>query len=165
MKKLNRKGFTLVELLAVIIVLAIVVGITIPAVLGTINGSKNKACGVAVEAAQKYLENQLVIYNTDTSMATPAFASKGNNLAVQKSGNDKYYTLNDDEKKMVGFKLTNVTEVRATNNGDGTFCVEIKSIPETSEYYSTEYWTKSVNASSTIISAKTTAKNKSSHCS
>lgn len=164
MKKLNRKGFTLVELLAVIIVLAIVVGISIPAVLGTINGSKNKACGVAVEAAQKYLENQLVIYNTDTSMATPAFAAEGNNLAVQKSGTDKYYVLNDDEKKMVGLKLSNVTKVYATNNGDGTFCVEIVNIPETSEYYSTEYWNKTVNTSSTTISAKTGAKNKSSHC-
>ena len=36
MKRLNRKGFTLVELLAVIVILAIVVGITIVTVLKTI---------------------------------------------------------------------------------------------------------------------------------
>ena len=36
MKKLNRKGFTLVELLAVIVILAIVVGITLVTVLPTL---------------------------------------------------------------------------------------------------------------------------------
>lgn len=40
---MNRKGFTLVELLATIIVLAIVVGITVPSVSGIIRKSKEKS--------------------------------------------------------------------------------------------------------------------------
>ena len=42
-KKMNNKGFTLVELLAVIIILAIVVGITIPAVLTMVDEARKKA--------------------------------------------------------------------------------------------------------------------------
>lgn len=39
---MNKKGFTLVELLATIIIIAVVAGITIPVALGTINKSKKK---------------------------------------------------------------------------------------------------------------------------
>ena len=39
--KLNRKGFTLVEVLAVIVIIALLGGIAIPNILSTINTSKN----------------------------------------------------------------------------------------------------------------------------
>lgn len=42
MKKLNKKGFTLVELLAVIVVLALILVITVPTVLSAMNNSKKK---------------------------------------------------------------------------------------------------------------------------
>ena len=58
MKKLNNKGFTLVELLAVIIILAIVVGITIPSITSVINNSKNSSLGIATESAYDYLKDQ-----------------------------------------------------------------------------------------------------------
>jgi len=58
MEKLNRKGFTLVELLAVIIILAIVVGITIPAVLTTTNKAKEKAFQNAAMSASDWFERQ-----------------------------------------------------------------------------------------------------------
>ena len=58
MKKLNRKGFTLVELLAVIIILAIVVGITIPAVLTTTNKAKEKAFQTAADSAADWFDRQ-----------------------------------------------------------------------------------------------------------
>ena len=51
MKKLNRKGFTLVELLAVIIILAVVVGITIPAILTTTGNAKKKAAQNAAKVS------------------------------------------------------------------------------------------------------------------
>ncbi len=55
-----KKGFTLVEMLAVIIILGILVGIIAPAVVNTINESKQKAYNTTIEsvksAAKSYME-------------------------------------------------------------------------------------------------------------
>ena len=58
MKKLNRKGFTLVELLAVIIILAIVVGITIPAVLTMVDNARKKAGSDAAAVVADWVDKQ-----------------------------------------------------------------------------------------------------------
>ena len=58
MKKINRKGFTLVELLAVIIILAVVVGITIPAILTTTGNAKKKAAQNAANVAADWFDRQ-----------------------------------------------------------------------------------------------------------
>lgn len=58
MKKLNRKGFTLVELLAVIVILAIVVGITLVTVLPTLSSARVKAFESAVETVRDYIQSQ-----------------------------------------------------------------------------------------------------------
>lgn len=67
MKKLNRKGFTLVELLAVIIILAIVVGISIPAVLTTTNNAKKKAFDTALASTTDWVERQYQVAVSDLS--------------------------------------------------------------------------------------------------
>ena len=58
MKRLNRKGFTLVELLAVIVILAIVVGIALTTVLPTLKQSRNNAFQLTANTAGDYLEKQ-----------------------------------------------------------------------------------------------------------
>ncbi len=78
MKRLNKKGFTLVELLAVIIILAIVVGITIPAVLTTTNKAKEKAASTATEVAADWFDRQYQVVatglnGTGIAAADPAF--------------------------------------------------------------------------------------------
>ena len=164
MKKLNRKGFTLVELLAVIIVLAIVVGISIPAVTSTIATSKNKTCGVAVEAAQKWLETQVALYNTDSSTASDKFTTFYSSTSITS-------ITAADKIKALGFKTTNVDKVNITKNSDDTVCVEIAEIPQSSEYYSTTYWSNRTSTSSSGTrnyaepkTGESAPKNKSSHC-
>ncbi len=58
MRKLNRKGFTLVELLAVIVILAIVVGIALTTVLPTLKKSRQEAFNLTANTAADFLEKQ-----------------------------------------------------------------------------------------------------------
>ena len=62
MKKLNRKGFTLVELLAGIRILAVVVGITIPAILTTTGNAKKKAAQNAANVSADWFDRQYQSY-------------------------------------------------------------------------------------------------------
>ncbi len=54
---MNRRGFTLVELLATIIVLAVVVGITIPVTINGINKAKKKQQDILVANIQSAVAN------------------------------------------------------------------------------------------------------------
>ncbi len=65
MKKLNKKGFTLVELLAVIVVLALIMILTVPTVLDQMNSARQSSfllyAGKMIEAAQAKYESQMLL--------------------------------------------------------------------------------------------------------
>ena len=93
MKKLNRKGFTLVELLAVIVILAIVVGITMVTILPTLENSRKKAFDTAVETISNYIQDQHDMsllsedlrgstYNSAVGEATEGDGNTGNLLTT-----------------------------------------------------------------------------------
>lgn len=95
MKKLNRKGFTLVELLAVIVILAIVVGITLVTVLPTLQKSRDKAFQLTADTAAEYYQKQYDLYTTGyiTSFATSGdvdYVAAGLKASNYKSG---YYNI------------------------------------------------------------------------
>ena len=138
-KRLNNKGFTLVELLAVIIILAIVVGISIPSITSIINGSKNSALGVATESAYDYIRDQYDIYNIDPSAASSLvkeiIAAPGGTLTITEEA--KLETL--------GFKKENVETVIAKVAHDAStntaqICVTVTKIKPAGEYFITSYW-------------------------
>lgn len=169
MKKLNRKGFTLVELLAVIIILAIVVGITIPAITNIINDSKNNALGVAVDAAEKYLSDQYSFMQLDAANVQKDFNDWFGSSSATYDSTTKAYksTLTSSSNKAIieamGFNAEDVTTVEIVVYEAGGACVKVTNIPNTSQYYSTEFWTAAASGASGFT-AKTTAENTSKGC-
>jgi type IV pilus assembly protein PilA len=56
----NNKGFTLVELLAVIVVLAIILAIAVPRVISVINGAKADSFKASVDMLASGLKNAVI---------------------------------------------------------------------------------------------------------
>ena len=135
MKKLNRKGFTLVELLAVIIILAIVVGITIPAVLSTVNGAKTKAFHTAAETSADWLERQYQLYTIDSN-------SDGLNGSWKNSFNsltaaNRQITISDAGIiESAGLKTSNIASIKAYVSTTGRVCV-VLTAQQNGDYYGT----------------------------
>ena len=138
MKKLNRKGFTLVELLAVIIILAIVVGITIPAVLTTISNTRNKAAQSAVDSVADWIDRQYqasLVGDNDVAKVDAIWSGKCTdtttegrigcaidadllNAAGVKATN---FSIDDDNDKIYIMISTGRSCVQLTTNSDGDY--------------------------------------------
>ena len=89
MKRLNRKGFTLVELLAVIVILAIVVGITLVTILPTLKKSRQEAFELTAQTAADFVEKQyqLSLIGEATTLASfPTTATALTSTQVQAAG-------------------------------------------------------------------------------
>lgn len=116
----NKKGFTLVELLAVIIILGVLLMIAVPAVQNVIKKTKNNAtqkqAELFIDAAKKMAiideaTSDMVIYklrDLDSSVDTNRFT--GMVVALKENGSYKYYIyLNDSvNKKTIGNNDNNI---------------------------------------------------------
>lgn len=116
----NKKGFTLVELLAVIVILGVLLMIAVPAVQNVIKKTKNNAtqkqAELFIDAAKKMAiideaTSDMVIYklrDLDSSVDTNRFT--GMVVALKENGSYKYYIyLNDSvNKKTIGNNDNNI---------------------------------------------------------
>lgn len=101
MKRLNRKGFTLVELLAVIVILAIVVGITLVTVLPTLKKSRQEAFNLTAQTAADYVEKQYQLSLVGSNIS-------GNTLEIQDFGSStKPHDITASDFEKAGLKAKN----------------------------------------------------------
>ena len=86
--KLNKKGFTLVELIVVLVILAILLAILVPSLIGWINRARDRQ--VLISARNVYLAGQTVIaehYGVNNGYPTLSDASfRGNVDTLAKVG-------------------------------------------------------------------------------
>ena len=68
----NKKGFTLVELLAVIVILAIILAIAVPGISGIINSAKKGSFESDVKMIITGIEYSVLESSVDTSVTVPA---------------------------------------------------------------------------------------------
>ena len=66
---MNKKGFTLVELLAVIVILAIILAIAVPSITGILNSAKRSAFQADVKLIIKGIEYKMLERDAGTTVA------------------------------------------------------------------------------------------------
>lgn len=118
MKKLNKKGFTLVELLAVIVVLAIIMVLTLPTIMNSMNSARQStfllyASRMLDTAADKYQSDALLnggesCYEIKTlnNETTSKYTGR---VLISNNGNTMIIQMYDDNYQ-IGFKVATNSE-------------------------------------------------------
>lgn len=111
---MNKKGFTLVELLAVVVIMALIMAFAFPAISGMIKGSNEKK----YEAYERSMMEYAKAYYDGTSeiIGLSSLKSKGLSGIDDKcigyvDGNNKYraYIKCGDDYQTSGFNVNNVS--------------------------------------------------------
>lgn len=123
------KGFTLVELLAVLVILAIIALITTPIILGVIDDARESAAEDKTWAYVDAIENAFAINQTKTDAVTLPYPSAGTTASVNgKVGNEDIrvsgdkatggtFTINEEgEVSITGLKLADGYTCSTTGN-------------------------------------------------
>jgi type IV pilus assembly protein PilA len=83
--KKNQKGLTLIELLAVIVILGVISAIAVPAISGIISSTKTKADAATKELVEAAILNKVVSENLKTNIASTAISTLVNEGYLSKA--------------------------------------------------------------------------------
>lgn len=167
----NKKGFTLVELLAVIIILGVLLMIAVPAVQNVIKKTKNNAtqkqAELFIDAAKKMAiideaTSDMVIYKlSDLDSDVDKNRFTGMVVALKENGSYKYYIyLNDSvNKKTIGNNNNDIFEFASEDKinekvTDGGKIFEEKSTPIIKVNNNTYSYSNNSNTLNTYYSVK-----------
>lgn len=112
MKKLNKKGFTLVELLAVIVILALLMVVATSTIGNTLTSSKFKALGTEAQKLYRKTVEDLTAINMGLG-STYTYGTESSGLLTLKDNNyTMYFTVsgNAGEKKLTTFCIDDGTQ-------------------------------------------------------
>lgn len=118
---MKNKGYTLVELLAVFVILGIIIMISVPAITGVINSSKDKAYDEQI----KILENAARTYMSENSALLPDSGSfynvkisdlKDSGLISDKEIKNPNYSSGSTDNKKKNLYFNGCIKVTNTNN-------------------------------------------------
>lgn len=167
----NKKGFTLVELLAVIVILGVLLMIAVPAVQNVIKKTKNNAtqkqAELFIDAAKKMAiideaTSDMVIYKlSDLDSDVDKNRFTGMVVALKENGSYKYYIyLNDSvNKKTIGNNNNDIFEFASEDKinekvTDGGKIFEEKSTPIIKVNNNTYSYSNNSNTLNTYYSVK-----------
>ena len=129
MKRLNKKGFTLVELLAVIVILALLMVVATRSIGAVLTNSKKSAMDTEfkklVTSANTYLQTKSLLASPDTS-SMPGFQCDGGTYICGQDADYKYYisytgTTVDGTAYIVQTKDSTYSKASITNGSTLTY--------------------------------------------
>ena len=134
MKKLNRKGFTLVELLAVIVILAIIVGIVFPQIMNSINNSRISAIHTSAKEIVRWWENSISADALETDESKKQIPSDIlSKVTTEWKCMDE---ITSDTGKNL-FEITGLSAADLVTNGSGGNDDALANFPDTNNISST----------------------------
>jgi prepilin-type N-terminal cleavage/methylation domain-containing protein len=133
-KQSKSRGFTIVELLIVIIVIAILAAITIVAY----NGVQNRARTSSAQAASNMLQKKIEAFNA----ATGAYPVTGSSLVTQMA------TVN--ESSLTGAGVTILAAAPTSGNGVNSIQVQFCTVPAAATGYNIIYFNFTTSLTVTV---------------